>query len=254
MVDSLNSLLKQGLIEVYQQGNELLYRKGSFRREESLKLNPEESLVYQCIRNSSDKGIWTKDIKTKTGLHQTILNKALKNLESHKLVKTFKNHKNPTRKTYILYDLSPSSEASMSLWLENCELDEEFIIEITNLCLKFVQSKSPQPVKLKDIFNFIGSTEVIKVRFSASDIVMLANRLIFDGKIGLVSNENKLVPFVPLRSANIDDYHVLSCLFKPMASSLASTPCGNCPVESFCNDKMFITPEECSYIDIWSTF
>ena len=50
----------------------------------------EERVVYQIIEESGTKGIWIRDIRIKSNLIQTQLNKIIKNLESKKLIKSVK--------------------------------------------------------------------------------------------------------------------------------------------------------------------
>ena len=50
-----------------------------------------ERVVYQLVKESGNLGIWMRDIRTKTKLSQTILNKTLKALESKKLIKAVKS-------------------------------------------------------------------------------------------------------------------------------------------------------------------
>lgn len=50
----------------------------------------EEKVVYRIIEESVNKGIWIRDIRIKSNLMQTQLNKIIKNLESKKLIKSVK--------------------------------------------------------------------------------------------------------------------------------------------------------------------
>ena len=51
----------------------------------------EEKVVYQIIEESGNKGIWIRDIRYKSNLQLTQVNKILKNLESKKLIKAVKS-------------------------------------------------------------------------------------------------------------------------------------------------------------------
>lgn len=95
LLSKVSIFLSKGLIEVFQSGESLVYKKIKLSNTINPlgSLNNEDGLVYQVIKNSGEIGIWTKDIKLRTGLHQTILSKALKSLETRKLIKTFKNQK-----------------------------------------------------------------------------------------------------------------------------------------------------------------
>jgi len=41
----------------------------------------DEKLVYTVIKEAGNKGIWIRDIGTKTNVKSAVLNKTLKNLE-----------------------------------------------------------------------------------------------------------------------------------------------------------------------------
>ncbi len=106
------------------------------------KLDENETMVYSHIKDSRNEGIWTKQLKARTGLHQTIINRCLKSLEQKQLVKAVKSVKYPTRKIYMLYGLTPSIELSGGPWYTDNELDTGFINELSMACLNFIRSKS----------------------------------------------------------------------------------------------------------------
>lgn len=81
-------------------------------------------------------------IKARTNLHQTIMNRCLKMLEQKQLVKAVKSVKFPTRKIFMLYDLTPSIELSGGPWYTDNELDTGFIHELSMACLRYIQSKT----------------------------------------------------------------------------------------------------------------
>lgn len=86
-------------------------------------------------------GIWTKHLKAKTQLHQTVIDRCLKSLTQKRLVKTATNHKYPTRKIYMLYHLQPSEEMTGGPWYTDNELDTEFIKLLCSACMRFVRDR-----------------------------------------------------------------------------------------------------------------
>lgn len=102
-------------------------------------MDTEEALVFRHIRDSNTEGIWTKMLKNRTGLHQTLMLKALKSLEGKGQIKSVKSVKNPTRKIYMLAHLTPSVELSGGPWYTDNELDTAFIMGLSNVCLQFIQ-------------------------------------------------------------------------------------------------------------------
>lgn len=208
-------------------------------------LDPDERIVYMCIKGSDNRGIWTKDLKTRTNLHQTILNKVLKSLETtKKLIKSVRNVKNPTRKVYMLIGLSPSAEITGGPWFSEAELDVEFINELCRVILRFIVSKSfsSDPEKLlltshchyptiSQIHEFIISSGVTSTELGFEDVRMLLNRLIFDGEIEkIVSVQNRAVNDI-FEDDDENDVFVYRAIKNELCeSSLASIPCGSCPV------------------------
>jgi len=113
-------------------------------------LEGDEKVVYQCIKAADNKGIWTKDLKQRTNLHQTIITKTLKSLESKRLIKAVKSVKNSTRKVYMLAHLEPSVEITGGPWFSENELDTEFIEELCKVCFRYIASK----VNILDLCSF----------------------------------------------------------------------------------------------------
>lgn len=89
-------------------------------------------------------GIWTKAIKQRTQIAQTVLNKCLKSLETKHLIRAFTNVKFPQRKYYILSHLDPVEEVTGGTFHDpdNGELDTTLIEILSSQILAFVQSKS----------------------------------------------------------------------------------------------------------------
>ena len=210
-------------------------------------LDPDERIVYMCIKGSDNRGIWTKDLKTRTNLHQTVLNKVLKSLEtSKKLIKSVRNVKNPTRKVYMLIGLNPSAEITGGPWFSETELDVEFINELCRVILRFIVSKSfssdaeklmpvshAQYPNLSQIHEFIISSGITSTELGFEDVRMLLNRLIYDGEIEkIVGIQNRAI------NDDSDDEDGDLFVFRALKndnveSSLASIPCGSCPVFLF---------------------
>lgn len=105
------------------------------------KLNDDARLVYNTIRSAGNNGIWTKDLKKKTNLHTIVLNRTLKSLEQKQEIKAVKHVKYPTRKIYMLFNLSPSSEVTGGAWYTDQELDTDFIDSLKAACLKYIMSR-----------------------------------------------------------------------------------------------------------------
>ena len=98
---ALNRLLSQNKIDLLKSSTDigtLLYRirDSSNASGSSISIgggasDQMERVVYQLVKESGNLGIWMRDIRVKTKLSQTILNKTLKSLESKKLIKAVKS-------------------------------------------------------------------------------------------------------------------------------------------------------------------
>ncbi len=56
-------------------------------------MNTDESMIYSHIESSGREGIWSKTIRARTNLHQTIVQRCLKNLENQRYIKVVKSVK-----------------------------------------------------------------------------------------------------------------------------------------------------------------
>ncbi|WFD36509.1 34-kDa subunit of RNA polymerase III (C) [Malassezia cuniculi] len=140
---AINSLLKKSLFNAQKGPSGIQYVAVS-RDEASMLggMDANERIIYNHIKDARNEGIWTKMIKARTNLHQTIITRCLKTLEQKQLVKSVKSVKYPTRKIYMLYDLTPSIELSGGPWYTDNELDTGFIHELSMACLRYIQSRS----------------------------------------------------------------------------------------------------------------
>lgn len=106
-------------------------------------------------------------MKTKTNLHQTIIDRCLKTLTQKRLIKrvpsvqvtlrhalvghcvinaAFVQH--PTRKIYMLEGLEPSISLTGGPWYTDNELDIEFIQLLMDACYKFIHDLVRQNLAL----------------------------------------------------------------------------------------------------------
>lgn len=81
------------MLDLYKQGNELLYRARSEKSDpEQIKnADNEEKVVFDIIKDAENIGIWIRDIRVRSNLSMPQLNKILKSLENRKLIKAVKS-------------------------------------------------------------------------------------------------------------------------------------------------------------------
>uniref|UniRef100_A0A673VD65 DNA-directed RNA polymerase III subunit RPC6 n=1 Tax=Suricata suricatta TaxID=37032 RepID=A0A673VD65_SURSU len=80
---AINRLLSMGQSDLLRSNTGLLYRIKDSQNAGKMKgSDNQEKLVYQIIEDAGNKGIWSTDIRYKSNLPLTEINKILKNLES----------------------------------------------------------------------------------------------------------------------------------------------------------------------------
>lgn len=279
----VNSLSKKSLLDLFKGSNPtgedcLWYKLSSSVNQGSTAssdaqsvwstLDTDEKMVYQVIKNAHNKGAWTKDIKVRTGLHQNVLTKLLKNLETKKIIKAVKA-KNSTRKVFMLMEVEPSLEITGGPWFTENELDSQFIEGIAKACYKFIASRSfPSNTSLavpdalfpatytgyatiSQIHSFVTASGITNIQMSLEDIENVLKTLIYDGKIEKVAISHELVTKGTGGSLQNASYRIDKSSNFHFENHLAATPCGVCPVINQCKEVGPITPEKCEYFRQW---
>ncbi|KDD72914.1 Rpc34 subunit of RNA polymerase, partial [Helicosporidium sp. ATCC 50920] len=160
--DALNKLLTDYRIQVFKSadGEHLIYKAVS--AQDAIKyvlrkgLGSEDQLVLQCISSAGNVGVWTRDMKNRTHLPQTKINRILKVLEERGLVKHVKSMQNASKKVYILAELEPAKEITGGPWYGPDSFDLEFIKVLQKASRKHI--KDSGQANLHDILDFIVSS------------------------------------------------------------------------------------------------
>ncbi|WAR19057.1 RPC6-like protein [Mya arenaria] len=157
----------------------------------------QEKVVYQIIKDAGNKGIWIRDIRFKSNLLLTQVNKILKNLESKKLIKAVKSVAASKKKVYMLYNLEPDRTVTGGAWYSDQDFESEFVEVLNQQCYKFLVQKAEASRRTKDdpiaqlngsyassqdVWKFISELGISKVQLSVEDIETILDTLIYDGK------------------------------------------------------------------------
>lgn len=151
-VEAINKLLQQGRLEVLTKNNSLLYRYKDPSKKATVPkgADNEEKIVYSIIEEGGNKGIWIRDIRIKSNLIMTQLNKILKNLESRKLIKAVKSVNASKKKVYMLYNMEPDRTVTGGAWYQDQDFESEFVDVLNQQSLRFLQMKLDQAAKLME--------------------------------------------------------------------------------------------------------
>ncbi|KAJ7396605.1 DNA-directed RNA polymerase III subunit RPC6 [Pitangus sulphuratus] len=255
---AINRLLSMGQLDLLRSNAGLLYRIKDSQNTSKMKgSDNQEKLVYQIIEDAGNKGIWSRDIRYKSNLPLTEINKILKNLESKKLIKAVKSVAASKKKVYMLYNLQPDRSVTGGAWYNDQDFESEFVEVLNQQCFKFLQSKAEAARESKqnpmiqrnssfasshEVWKYICELGISKVELSMEDIETILNTLIYDGKVEMtiIAAKEGTVGSV---DGQMKLYRAVSPLIQP--TGLVRTPCGLCPVFDDCHEGD--TPEVSIY-------
>ncbi|KAG9248485.1 RNA polymerase Rpc34 [Calycina marina] len=114
-------------------------------QEEATKYNslkPEDEIVYSFIDESGRDGIWIKTIRSRSQLHDSLVNAAIKHLVSKKYIQEMKSVEASTRKMYIRSGLVQSDKTKGGPWFTDGDLDEVFIDGVRQALYDYILNTS----------------------------------------------------------------------------------------------------------------
>ncbi|XP_061888781.1 DNA-directed RNA polymerase III subunit RPC6-like [Entelurus aequoreus] len=264
---AINKLLSLGLLDLLRNSSGLLYRLKDSQSASKMKgSDNQEKLVYQIIEDAANKGIWSRDIRFKSNLPLTEINKILKNLESKKLIKAVKSVAASKKKVYMLYNVQPDRSVTGGAWYSDQDFESEFVEVLNQQCFKFLQTKAEaardgkqSPMMQRnasfatshEVWKYICELGISKVDLSMEDMETILNTLVYDGKVEvsvMAAKEGTL--------GSVDGHIKLYRSVHPIVppTGLVKTPCGLCPVFDDCHPGGEISPWNCVYLDEWLDF
>uniref|UniRef100_UPI00398F16AF DNA-directed RNA polymerase III subunit RPC6 isoform X1 n=2 Tax=Pristiophorus japonicus TaxID=55135 RepID=UPI00398F16AF len=263
----INRLLSIGQLDLLRGTSGLLYRIKDSQSTSKMKgSDNQEKLVYQIIEDAGNKGIWSRDIRYKSNLPLTEINKILKNMESKKLIKAVKSVAASKKKVYMLYNLQPDRSVTGGAWYSDQDFESEFVEVLNQQCFKFLQNKAEVARESKqspmvqrnssfatshEVWKYICELGISKVELSMEDIETILNTLIYDGKveITIIAAKEGTVGSV---DGQMKLYRAVNPIIQP--TGLMRTPCGMCPVFDDCHEGGEISPATCFYMTDWLEF
>ena len=122
--------------------------------------------VYTLVENSKKNGIWVKDMRQRTGLSMTEINKSIKLLTARQLITAHHivGDQTKNRRMFVLFDVEPGKDASSGPWYQGGEFDEPFLDFLLDAVLKIVAKavRTQHPLSPRD------SVSVLSVSSSES--------------------------------------------------------------------------------------
>ncbi|XP_060042332.1 DNA-directed RNA polymerase III subunit RPC6 isoform X5 [Erinaceus europaeus] len=225
---------------------------------------PRHTFFIGCFLCS--RRIWSRDIRYKSNLPLTEINKILKNLESKKLIKAVKSVAASKKKVYMLYNLQPDRSVTGGAWYSDQDFESEFVEVLNQQCFKFLQTKADTARESKqnpmiqrnssfasshEVWKYICELGISKVELSMEDIETILNTLIYDGKV-----EMTIIAAKEGTVGSVDGHMKLYKAVNPIISptGLVRAPCGLCPVFDDCHEGGEISPSNCVYMMEWLEF
>lgn len=142
--------MSQGYFDLFKQGDSLSYRLKDPSKTKVVKgADNEEKVVYTIIGEAGNKGIWIRDIRFKSNLTPTQLNKILKSLETKKYIKAVKSVAASKKKVYMLYSLEPDRSVTGGAWYQDQDFETEFVDILTQSCCTFLNTKATEAKNCK---------------------------------------------------------------------------------------------------------
>ncbi|PSR97260.1 RNA polymerase Rpc34 [Coniella lustricola] len=136
-------MMEKLLIVTNRQGGGILWKLRSPADAEKYRhLNREQAMVYEMIEDAGADGIWSRTLKARLGMHDSVLKQHLKFLESKVYIKDMKSVEHPNKKMYIKASLRPSDKATGGPWFTDGNLDEAFISELLKVIFDFITRQS----------------------------------------------------------------------------------------------------------------
>ena len=134
--EAINRLLVEDKIDLMKTSEGLLYKNKNPSRASSISGDQEEKVVFKIVESSGSLGTWIRDIRAKSNLGQTQLNKVLKSLESRRLIKAVKSVNATKKKVYMLYNLEPDRSVTGGAWYSDHDFESEFVEVLNQQCYR----------------------------------------------------------------------------------------------------------------------
>ncbi|KAK8824166.1 DNA-directed RNA polymerase III subunit RPC6-like protein [Blastocystis sp. ATCC 50177/Nand II] len=241
LVGSIQELLDENRLKILQGPDGYVFRLTTHdqiaKQTQLDDLGDAEMLVYQCIERSGNQGIWIREIKIRTGLHASAINRIIKKLVQRKLIKSFKSIASKMKIMYILYDMELPKDITGGPWYFEQEFDTEFV-DIISQFVRKILTEEESGMDIGSILQKITLSNISNVPLSEKDVEQLLEKMSFCNVIEQITD---------LKGKRVWK------LRKPTTSydNISCTPCGECPLFYRCFCNAAVNPNRCPYINQW---
>jgi DNA-directed RNA polymerase III subunit RPC6 len=99
-------------------------------------------MVYTQIDEAGADGIWSRTLKARLKMHESVMKQCIKELERRGYITDMKSVEHPNKKMYIKANLKPSDRATGGPWYTDNDLDEAFIAQLEVVIFRLVMRDS----------------------------------------------------------------------------------------------------------------
>eukprot|EP01083_Nonionella_stella_P077245 210822_1 len=253
----INLILKKGSVELLKDSqNKAMYR--IIRQDIASKLkvcSQEERLVYNLIKETGNKGMWSRTIRMKSNIGgSNQITKILKNLMKRKLIKNVQTIAARNRKMYMLFDLDPARDVTGGAYYNGSDFDEKLVQNVYDSCQNYISS-SQDPVSLREMIEYLNESRISSVPLSQVDVHLMLGTLEADSKIERAPQfyASNAAPEAESSDA-IDDtvqYRAKKFRYHKNSAGVTQIPCLACPVSKLCTPDGVVNPRSCPYMKKW---
>ncbi|CAG8972910.1 hypothetical protein HYALB_00001330 [Hymenoscyphus albidus] len=112
------------------------------------RIGKEYEIVYQLIDEAGNEGIWQRNIKNRSQIHDVLVNKIIEKLKN-KYIKRLNSVEHKTHVIWIKIATKASERVIGGAWHSDGDLDTAFVEGICSVILNFLKERSFYPSKEK---------------------------------------------------------------------------------------------------------
>lgn len=201
-------------------------------------LDEHDRIVLEIIKDSRERGLSTKEIKTKSNLLD--IKKPLTILEKQGLIHSMKIKDRRNAKIYFDIHIRPSDSVTGGWFYDNGNVHEELIDEIKGAIIDKLANES-DTLSFEQLYKRLRTVE-LSLDVMEEHVKSVLNVLILEDEV------EEVVTGALTRSFS---YRVSKNKMAFLNNAFTDIPCIECPVFAECHAKGQINPVSCIYFDEW---